>query len=97
MRVCARCSNTIDLEGKIARSSTCPNCGAYLHSCVNCKFYSPGRHNDCSEPQAELVSGKRGANFCDFFVMQDAAGGAPSSWRDKKNKAHDDFGKLFGG
>ncbi len=97
MRVCARCGNTIALVGKIVRSSMCPSCGAYLHSCVNCKFYSPGKHNDCSESQAELVVDKEGANFCDFFVIQDAAGGAASSLQDKKKKARNDFDKLFGG
>jgi hypothetical protein len=43
------------------------------------------------------VSDKNGANFCDFFVMQEAAGGVASLWQDKKKKAHDDFDKLFGG
>jgi hypothetical protein len=71
---CARCAEPLSLEGRPSRGATCPKCGAYLHSCVNCAFYSPGRHNDCREPQAENVGDKKSANFCDFFRFREAEG-----------------------
>jgi hypothetical protein len=71
VRHCARCVKELSFEGKPSRGATCPHCGAYLHSCVNCAFYSPGRHNDCREPQAEHVGDKRSANFCDFFRFRE--------------------------
>ena len=104
MTICAMCRKKVSIEGKVSRASTCPHCGAYLHSCVNCKFYSPGKHNDCKEPQAEYVSDKRSSNFCDYFVFNESrsndldfnkASSESSIEKDKKN-ARDRFDKLFG-
>ncbi|MCK4923643.1 MAG: hypothetical protein KAS61_01635 [Spirochaetes bacterium] len=97
MRVCARCGAEVDHAGTIGRNNTCSNCGAYLHSCVNCRFYRPGRHNDCTEPQAELVADKRAANFCNYFTMREARGSEPKPAGNKRDKARKDFDKLFGG
>ncbi len=97
MRACARCGAKVNIEGVIGRGSTCHNCGAYLRSCVNCRFYRPGMHNDCIEPQAELVTDKRGANFCDYFNMRETRGTEKGTGENKRKKARDDFDKLFGG
>jgi hypothetical protein len=75
VRRCASCAEPLSLEGRPSRGATCPKCGAYLHSCVNCALHSKGRHNDCREPQAEHVGDKRSANFCDFFRLREAAAG----------------------
>lgn len=91
MKKCARCQAEVSLD-RIVRSSTCPGCGSYLHSCVNCRFYSPGRHNDCAEPQAELVSDKRSANFCDYFVMADRKSSPAQGGTDARAR----FNQLFG-
>lgn len=72
MKVCANCSSTVKVEGGVTRSSTCDNCGAYLHSCVNCKFYAPGKENDCREPQSEHARDKNSANFCEYFVFTES-------------------------
>ena len=52
---------------KIQRNDTCRQCDADLHCCRNCRFFDPGRNNQCAEPQAEWVSEKDRANFCDYF------------------------------
>jgi len=91
---CAKCGTSIESGVPIGRSSTCPSCNAYLHSCVNCRFHSPGRHNDCAEPQAELVRDKRSANFCDYFVMREAGGDRDGT--DTRKSARDAFDSLFG-
>lgn len=57
-------------EGQIYRTSVCPFCGADLHSCVNCRFYSPDSHYGCKETVDELVKDKERANFCDFFSVE---------------------------
>jgi hypothetical protein len=50
-----------------AREAACPACGRPTHVCRNCRFYAPGRSNDCLEPVAEHVADKQRANFCDYF------------------------------
>lgn len=57
------------------RADDCPHCRASLHACVQCANHSPGRHNDCVEPQADRVVEKDRANFCDWFKP---GGGNPS-------------------
>jgi hypothetical protein len=52
---------------KIQRNDTCSQCDADLHCCRACRFFDPGRNNQCAEPQAEWVSEKARANFCDYF------------------------------
>jgi hypothetical protein len=55
-------------------------------------------HNDCSEPQSELVADKRSANFCDYFSMKQVRGNEIRNRPiDRKKKAREDFDKLFGG
>lgn len=49
------------------REGECPRCRKQTHVCRNCRFYQPGRPNDCQEPIAEAVGDKQRANFCDYF------------------------------
>jgi hypothetical protein len=49
------------------REGRCPRCERQTHVCRNCRFYRPGRHNDCQEPVADAVTDKTRANFCDYF------------------------------
>jgi hypothetical protein len=58
-----------------AREGACPGCGKQTHVCRNCRFFAPGRANDCQEPIAERVVEKDRANFCDYFEPSDAASG----------------------
>lgn len=64
--VCHRCGTASRAE-RIGVRDVCGGCGAYLHSCRNCTMYSPGAHNDCREPNAEVVAEKEEANFCEYF------------------------------
>ncbi|UCB46354.1 MAG: hypothetical protein JSV25_02705 [Spirochaetota bacterium] len=96
MKICSKCKKEVVIVEKIGRSATCKNCGAWLHSCVNCRFYTPGKHNDCNEPQAEYVRDKEGANFCDYFVFKENKPRESASVEDSKKSARDAFNKLFG-
>lgn len=96
--MCKKCGNQINKSSsEITRNSTCEFCGADLHSCINCKFYSPGSHYDCRETVEELVKDKDRANFCDFFsVATIIQGSTDASAQDKAAKAKAAFNALFG-
>ncbi|MBP3709008.1 MAG: hypothetical protein J6I73_01155 [Treponema sp.] len=67
---CWRCGKQAGASEKIVRTTTCTLCGADLHCCRGCAFYSPGAHYDCRETVEELVKDKERANFCDSFSPQ---------------------------
>jgi len=100
--MCKKCGTPITVEN-ITRTSTCPSCGRDLHSCINCKYYSPGSHYDCHETIEELVKDKERSNFCDFFKVNSAIGKAvspdgsinSSGGDDKAAKARAAFDALF--
>lgn len=81
------------MERNVGRQETCPSCGADLHVCLNCTFYSPGAYNECREPQAERVVEKKRSNFCDFFSF--AAGGAREKGASPKDDARTRLDALF--
>ena len=63
---CQVCGAEIEIDF-VSRDSVCPECNAYLHSCVQCEFYDLYAHNQCREPSAEYVGDKEGPNFCEYF------------------------------
>lgn len=65
--ICHHCGTELKIEGRILRSDECPRCSSDVHSCLNCNNYDPHAHNKCREPQAEWVTDRERANFCDFF------------------------------
>jgi hypothetical protein len=65
--VCHNCGRENKIIGKIMRGDECAHCKAEMHCCKNCRFFDPGKNNQCSEPQAEYVRDKVRDNFCDFF------------------------------
>ena len=87
--MCKKCGKPFPC-GQITRSSVCEYCGRDLHSCVNCKFYSPGSHYDCHETVDELVKDKEKANFCDYFSAASVTPGDAGT-DDKASKARDDI------
>ena len=40
---------------------------------LNCRLHDSGANNQCREPQAEWVTDKDKANFCEFFEFLDAS------------------------
>jgi len=68
---CHHCGFEIKVDHRICRQETCPKCGSYLHCCLNCRFYDPASYHQCRETQAEWVSEKDSANFCDYFEPSD--------------------------
>ncbi len=93
MKRCSACGKELSIERKVGRSETCTFCGADLHVCLNCSFYSPGAYNDCREPQAERVVDKKRSNFCDFFHFADGSGSRESLKKDDARSRLDDLFK----
>lgn len=91
---CCQCGHTIDLGNKpVGRRDTCGQCGRELRCCRHCHFYAPGRENDCAEPQAERVTDKERANFCDYFRpgANPSAGGTGDDGKDRARRTLDDL------
>lgn len=72
---CFKCHNEIEfiitVGIKVGRLDTCDHCGAYLHVCKNCRFYDPGRHNDCELLEADFIRDREDTNFCHQFEILD--------------------------
>lgn len=89
---CYGCGATLRIDGPIGRRTTCPECDADLHRCLNCKHWDESAAHECREPHAEHVVDKEGSNACDLFQLGD---GAPRRRRSSK-AARDQLGALFG-
>lgn len=98
MRVCHHCNRELNVEAVVERTAGCPYCHSDLKCCLNCTFFDPGRNNQCREPQAEWVSEKSKANFCEFFSFgETSAIGRPGGGSEKsdKDRARSAFDSLF--
>ena len=94
---CWKCGAEIEeISGarKVLRTDSCPQCDSDLHSCKNCRHYDPQYHNECRETQAEWVSDKRRANFCDYFTPR-VLSGKPGPAKPSTDQAKSAFDKLF--
>lgn len=83
---CFQCQGELDIIERPGRQETCPDCGADLHCCRNCRFYDRASYNECREPMAERVLEKEKANFCDYFEFLVQAAGQESPERDAKRR-----------
>ena len=63
---CWHCGRALG-KADLGRETTCLGCGKDTRVCRNCRFYAPGRPDDCEEPMAERVMLKERANFCEYF------------------------------
>ena len=84
--VCWSCGAALEAVD-YQREGECPRCRRQTHVCRNCRFYAPGRPNDCQEPVAEYVQDKQRANFCDYFEPSGDAHQAAPDAADLRAKA----------
>ncbi len=95
---CWKCRQVIEVTAaanRVGTRDTCTGCDADLHTCRNCRFYDPARHNQCAETQAEWVRDKEASNYCDCFSPNPLLlvhGRRPPSRADEAKKK---FGSLF--
>ena len=67
---CAHCGAKLDVVGNaVGRRDVCPECGADVRSCVNCRHYDPHVAKECKEPFAEVPDDKESGNFCEFYQL----------------------------
>ncbi len=66
---CWNCNRAFEVHGgeKIAFRATCDHCAAYLHVCVACQYYRPGKPNDCLVPGTDRVADREYFNYCEEF------------------------------
>lgn len=66
---CWHCGAALDdVPRPISRHAQCDNCFEVLHCCRMCRWYSPGRPQDCDHDRADPPLEKAAANFCEFFA-----------------------------
>ncbi|MBN2030099.1 hypothetical protein JW824_07615 [bacterium] len=92
MMHCYRCGREVHVQDRVGRQETCPHCGVYLHCCLNCRFYDPNAYHQCRESEAEYVSDKESANFCDYFEPGDSK---KSQRTDRAEEAKKKLEQLF--
>lgn len=68
-RRCPKCDAEWDGPDRIGAREECPECAAFLHTCVNCARFDPST-GACTLPDAEPVRDPRMANFCEFFHFE---------------------------
>ncbi len=88
---CWKCGDALqELPRRIPFKETCDHCNAWLHVCKNCKYYSPGKPNDCLVPGTEPIADREAFNLCEEFTPM---GKGPT----KTGSASDAEVRLFGG
>jgi hypothetical protein len=89
---CYGCGAALRIDGPVGRRTTCPECDADLHSCMNCRHYDASAARECREPHADRILDKEASNACDLYQLGD--GGARR--RKSSAAARDALGALFG-
>ena len=91
--LCQNCKTAVEVAERVGFNETCPSCGAWLHSCVHCRFWSGGQ---CLEPSAEKMSDPEGKNFCEWYcgIGADSADGKEKTGG--KDAAEEMWRKLTG-
>jgi len=94
MKVCHRCGTPWESSTPTPGvKETCEQCSAYLHCCLNCKFYDTSKPYDCYIPNIDPVTDKAAANFCDEFTFADQS--EKEGATDKNQRSRDAFNELF--
>ena len=89
---CYRCGAALRIDGPVGRRTTCPDCDADLHACMNCRHWDDSAAHECREPHAEHVVDKEASNACELFQLGDGA----SRRRRGQAGARDRLAALFG-
>lgn len=100
MIVCWKCKKIVSEEPvKIGFRASCPHCSSDLHVCVNCRYYSPGKPNDCSVPGTDYVRDREASNLCEEFKLKTSEPPRSSSTKplfsDDSPPKKRDFKSLF--
>jgi len=71
---CYRCGTSLEqLTLPLSRRDQCPECQVDLRVCRMCVSFAPQLADQCTEDDAEDVTEKAQANFCDYFQPNETA------------------------
>ena len=94
--VCWKCGASLaDYTLPLRRLEECRKCGAELHVCKMCEWYSLSVAKHCRETIAEEVKDKERANFCDYFKPRPNA--YSNAAQTQAEKAKSELEAMFGG
>ncbi len=68
--LCHKCHSEWTSVDPPTRKDLCYLCHSPIHACLNCKFYDTARSKQCVLDEAELVTEKDKANFCEYFKFR---------------------------
>jgi hypothetical protein len=93
--VCWKCGASLaELTLPLQRLDECKQCGAELHVCKLCEWYSTAVAKHCRETIAEEVKDKERANFCDYFKPR--PGAYSNAGQSAAEKAKAELDAMFG-
>lgn len=86
---CYKCGKPLSdsFQVMVSRSDSCPHCMADIRCCKMCQFYDPRAYNDCRESNADRVTEKEKANFCDYYKFGPGENSADKQRQDALAKA----------
>ena len=89
---CWKCKKLASEKGvKVGFRAVCPHCDTDLHTCTGCRYYSPGKPNDCMVPGTDYVRNREANNFCEDFKPKTNT----TTPAFEKNKGKKKFNSLF--
>lgn len=86
---------------KIGFRAVCIHCDVDLHVCKNCRYYSPGKPNDCIVPGTETIQDRERSNLCEEFKPKtrlEETASLDRAYRlfgEEKNEKKKNFDDLF--
>jgi hypothetical protein len=97
---CWKCGRKVSDEVKIGFRAMCVHCGVDLHVCKNCRYYAPGKPNDCAVPGTEFIKDREAFKFCEEFKPKFPAQPSASNENTRRILGDEplkkkDFGSLF--
>ena len=90
---CYGCGASLRMDGPVGRRTTCPECDADLHACMNCRHHDESSAHECREPQADHQVDKVASNACDLYQLGDGAARRRPSSRAARDQLHALFGE----
>jgi hypothetical protein len=68
---CWRCGSALQepWDRPISFRAQCDACGSWVHCCLGCQNYTPGKPNDCAIPDTDPIRDREAINFCEFFCL----------------------------
>lgn len=94
---CSNCGAKIPQAAldDIELQSTCPKCGAYLHTCKHCAYFDPSQRFECTQPITKRIERKDLPAKCDFFEIRTTVEKITSSSKNSPQSAKEAFEDLF--